>query len=159
MHKNNMHIHIHLSKTVQPPWPFSRIKTQQKKHTNKYICILTNRNPSPSNQLGLCLSFLHHLSLLSQLVFFQGGSPVSSMAILQAPRIWVIRGIPLVKMQRLRLQPVRVDMKGCWISKDVVLTKKRCCSFENILGTTSVRYKINIQISLWSDFWYPKSVT
>lgn len=46
------------------------------------------------------------------------------MAILQAPRIWVIRGIPLVKMQRLRLRSVRVDMKGCWVSKDVILTKK-----------------------------------
>lgn len=136
---------------VKPLWLFSRIKTQPKKHTNKYICILTNRNPSPSNQLGLCLSFLHHLALLSQLVFFQGGSPVSSMAILQAHRIWEIRGIPLVKMQRLRLRPVRVDMKGCWVSKDVVLTKKQGC-------TTEVRYKINMKISLWSDFWYPKSV-
>ena len=82
-----IHCHIHLSKT--PMTIFKNQKPNQKNTPfNKYICILTNRNPSPSTQLGLCLSFLHHLALLSQLVFFQGGSPVSSMAILQAPRIW-----------------------------------------------------------------------
>lgn len=67
---------------------FKNQNPTKKTHLLTNLSILTNRNPSPSNQLGLCLSFLHHLSLLSQLVSFQGGSPVSSMAILQAHRIW-----------------------------------------------------------------------